>query len=111
MGTWYARRQTGTGGLYFANKVYLINVMKYFLVILTLIVLSLQLRAQQPGAQKEENAVYAAVEHEPSFPGGPAKFAQFLKDNIKSTGDKGRIFDTFVVENDGSLSDIKVLHP
>jgi len=59
--------------------------------------------------------IFSAVEKEPEFPGGQAKFVQFLGDNIKMPQDmvandvSGRVIVTFVVEADGSLSNIKVL--
>ncbi|REG96471.1 M56 family metallopeptidase [Flavobacterium aquicola] len=56
----------------------------------------------------------AEVEKEPEFPGGIEKFYQFVGENFKlpKTADdaklKGKIYTTFVIEKDGSLSDIKV---
>jgi len=64
---------------------------------------------------EDNSQIFSAVEKEPEFPGGQAKFAQFLADNIKypqdmvANGTSGRVIATFVVEKDGSLSNIKIL--
>jgi periplasmic protein TonB len=55
----------------------------------------------------------AGVEVSPEFPGGPAKWQSYLKNNFKQIEDEdfkgGRVMVSFVVEKDGSLTDIKVL--
>jgi protein TonB len=54
----------------------------------------------------------AGVEVKPEFPGGIAKFYNFIKNNYQAPdepGLKGQVFVSFVVEKDGSLTDIKVL--
>ncbi|RAR74186.1 energy transducer TonB [Flavobacterium aciduliphilum] len=64
----------------------------------------------------EDNTVYnsAGVQVEPSFPGGIDKFRQFIANNFDKdiiedeNFPGGKIFATFTVEKDGSLSDIKV---
>lgn len=62
---------------------------------------------------EEENPVYntAGIEVKPEFPGGVDAMNSFIKQNFKSTkeGLKGRIYATFIIEKDGSLSDIKIL--
>lgn len=49
----------------------------------------------------------------PEFPGGLAVFNSFLARNFIKPADKpkikGKIYFTFIVEKDGSLSDIKIL--
>ncbi len=63
----------------------------------------------------EEAPIFRVVEQEASFPGGPAKLFQYLADNIKypqqakETGTQGRVYLEFVVEVDGSITDIKIL--
>jgi protein TonB len=53
------------------------------------------------------------IEVKPEFPEGTVKFHQFIDKNYKKPNKKptlqGFIFATFIVEKDGSLSDIKVL--
>lgn len=62
---------------------------------------------------EEENQVYgtAGIEVKPEFPGGQEKFDLFIKENYKTPieGLKGKIYMTFIVEKNGSLSDIKIL--
>ena len=62
----------------------------------------------------EDNNVYntAGIEVKPDFPGGIEKFYKFVGNNYKTPeeeGLKGKVYVTFVVEKDGSLTDIKVL--
>lgn len=63
---------------------------------------------------EEDNQVYntAGIEVKPDFPGGIEKFYKFVGNNYKTPeeeGLKGKVYVTFVVEKDGSLTDIKVL--
>jgi protein TonB len=63
---------------------------------------------------EEDNTVYntAGIEVKPDFPGGMDKFNAFIAKNYQAPeeeGLKGKIYVTFVVEKDGSLTDIKVL--
>jgi len=63
---------------------------------------------------EEDNSVYntAGIEVKPDFPGGMDKFNAFVAKNYQAPeeeGLKGKVYVTFVVEKDGSLTDIKVL--
>ncbi len=63
---------------------------------------------------EEDNTVYntAGIEVKPDFPGGMDKFNQFVAKNYQvpdEEGLKGKVYVSFVVEKDGSLTDIKVL--
>jgi len=63
---------------------------------------------------EEDNTVYntAGIEVKPDFPGGMEKFYSFIQKNYtmpEEDGLKGKVYVTFVVEKDGSLTDIKVL--
>ena len=65
---------------------------------------------------QDENTIYnsAGIEVKPDFPGGMQKFYTFFNTNFKFPKDedediKGKVFVTFIVEKDGSLSDLKVL--
>ncbi len=55
--------------------------------------------------------VYTSVEVLPHFPGGVEGFTNFLKQNInnKKAEAPGRVNITFVVEKDGSLSDVHAI--
>jgi len=62
---------------------------------------------------EEENPVYntAGIEVKPEFPGGQEALDRFLKDNFNNPKKdlKGKVYATFIIEKDGSLSDIKIL--
>jgi TonB family protein len=59
--------------------------------------------------------IFAHVERQPQFPGGLQAFGVFLGNNIKYPADdaknkvQGRVICKFVVERDGSVSNIEVL--
>lgn len=61
-----------------------------------------------------DNAVYAVsgVEVLPSFPGGMEQFYKFIANNYVMPEEeylRGRIYVSFVIEKDGSLTDIKII--
>lgn len=64
---------------------------------------------------KEEEKVFDVVEQMPSFPGGQAALLEYLSKNIRypavaeENGVQGRVIVTFVVERDGSITDVKVI--
>lgn len=53
----------------------------------------------------------AGIEVRPEFPGGQEALDRFLKDNYKNPKKdlKGKVYATFIIEKDGSLSDIKTI--
>jgi protein TonB len=59
----------------------------------------------------EDNTVYSAVEVRPDFPGGIQKFYEFVSKNYRAPEEdvKGKVYIQFVVEKDGTLTDIKVM--
>ena len=65
--------------------------------------------------KEEETKVFDVVEQMPSFPGGPQALMEYLSKNIKypviaeENGVQGRVVVTFVVERDGSITDVKVV--
>ena len=64
--------------------------------------------------EEVDNTVYntAGIEVKPEFPGGIEKFYKFVGTNYvtpEEDGLKGKVFVSFVVEKDGSLTDIKVI--
>ena len=69
-----------------------------------------------PPAPKPEvsTKVFDVVEEMPSFPGGQGALMSYLASNIKypvvaqENGVQGRVIVSFVVERDGSISDVKV---
>lgn len=65
-----------------------------------------------PVEEVTENEIYNRVEVHPQYPGGIAKFYEFVGQNYKVPNVKnlkGKVFIQFVIEIDGSLSDIKVM--
>lgn len=71
--------------------------------------------AQPEPPKEEETKVFDVVEQMPSFPGGQAALMSWLGSNIKypvvaeENGVQGRVVCTFVVERDGSITDVKVV--
>jgi protein TonB len=63
----------------------------------------------------EETKVFDVVEQMPQFKGGDAALMDYLNKNIKypviaeENGIQGRVVTTFVVERDGSITDVKVI--
>lgn len=54
----------------------------------------------------------ASIEKKPEYPGGIEAFYKFVGTNFKAPdeeGLKGKVYVTFIVEKDGSLSDFKIL--
>lgn len=62
-----------------------------------------------------EAEIFMVVEESPSFPGGDEARIKFLQQNIKypqmarESSIQGTVFVTFVVERDGSVTDVRVL--
>ncbi len=71
--------------------------------------------AQPEPPKEEETKVFDVVEQMPSFPGGQSALLQYLSSNIKypvvaeENGVQGRVIVTFVVEKDGSITDVRVV--
>ena len=63
----------------------------------------------------EETKVFDVVEQMPQYPGGDAALMQYLSSHIKypviaeENGIQGRVVCTFVVEKDGSITDVRVV--
>jgi protein TonB len=68
-------------------------------------------------SQQNPSKVFDVVEHMPSYPGGMGALMQYLSSNIKYPEEceendiQGRVVCTFVVERDGSITDLKVTKP
>ena len=64
--------------------------------------------------KEEENKVFDVVEQMPSFPGGMSALMAYLQKSIKyppvaeENGIQGRVICTFVVERDGSVTDVRI---
>jgi len=65
--------------------------------------------------EEDPNKIFTAVEQEPTPAGGMAAFYKYLGNNIrypavaKENNVQGKVFMQFVVERDGSLTDVKVI--
>ena len=63
----------------------------------------------------ENDSIYSVCEEDPEYNGGFASLMKFLGENIrypniaKENGDQGKVVLTFVVEKDGSISNIKII--
>jgi TonB family protein len=64
-------------------------------------------------APKSNDPVHQQVDEQPSFPGGNAKLATYLKSNLdyptiaKENGVYGNVVISFIIEKDGSISAVK----
>ncbi len=73
--------------------------------------------AQSNGSVTVGGEIYTVVEQSPTFPGGEEALIQWLGTHVqypeeaKKNAVEGTVFVTFVVEKDGSISDVKVLNP
>ncbi len=80
---------------------------------------STEIEVYVPPVMEEEEVVeaeiFTVVESMPEFPGGQTKMMEYIAKNIKypamarESGIQGRVFVNFVVEPDGSVSNVKVL--
>ena len=67
--------------------------------------------------RQDENGVYEYVEEMPSYPGGMAELMRFIYKNFKypkeveELGIQSWIMCTLVINEDGSISDVKVIKP
>jgi protein TonB len=65
-------------------------------------------------AAVDEEEIFTVVESYPEFPGGEAALYNFLGKNLrypdmaKETGISGKVYVTFIVEKDGSITDVKL---
>ena len=73
-----------------------------------------EIAAPEP-PKEEESKVFDVVEQMPSFPGGQAALMQWLSSNISypviaaENGVQGRVIVQFIVEKDGSITDVQVV--
>lgn len=96
--------------------------MKKTLAIALLVALGAMAHAQQPvrATVTKSTEIFTVVEKNPEYPGGDEALYQFIASNIqypeaaKADGKGGMVYLTFVIETDGTISDVKVLrspHP
>lgn len=69
----------------------------------------------KPTADPDSSKIFGAAEEMPSFPGGEKALMQYIKDNtyypkeLCEGAAQGRVMVGFVINEDGSISDVKVL--
>lgn len=91
-----------------------IRFIKPGLLVFSLLLLSINVRANITRDTIRADSVYFRVDEQPTFPGGAAEFIKFLSKNIKYTKQmkltqvQGKVIMQFIVEKDGSLSNLKV---
>ena len=82
--------------------------------------LSVDICAPESEDDSSEDDLYINVDKRATFPGGAKEAYAFIKENLKypedaaNYGIQGRVIVNFVVDKDGSISDIKVVrgvHP
>ncbi len=91
------------------RKYYYFAVLGFLLSLFTFCSVNAQVEKQG------EEEVFVVVEQAASFPGGTEAMYKFISDNLQyprlaiEKGIQGRVYVTFIVEKDGSITDIKVL--
>lgn len=90
--------------------------MKKFIIMALMAVFGLTtVSAQKTVVAKKNQKVFDVVEQMPEYPGGQAALFEYLSKNIKYPADaekkkiEGRVLVTFVVNTDGSITDIEVV--
>ena len=74
-----------------------------------------QMKENNESREGDVKEVFLSVEENPKFPGGPAKLLEYIQKNLEypqiaiKNEIEGNVFVGFVVEEDGSVSDVKVL--
>ena len=69
----------------------------------------------KPKQEEVTEEIFVVVENQPEFPGGNTAMMKFLSDNIKypviaqENAIQGRVITNFVVEKDGSITDVQVV--
>ena len=99
---------TSNGILFINTKEYVKNGKKE--------IVSVNVKAKEPAEEIDtDNDAFNVVEQMPEFPGGSIELMKFLSENVKypeaasKAGTQGRVVAQFIVEADGSISNVKVL--
>ena len=72
-------------------------------------------KKEEPKGEPQEKVIFQVVEEMPQFPGGMGEAMKFLAKNMKypvaaqQAKIEGRVIVQFVIERDGSVSDVKVM--
>ena len=74
-----------------------------------------QTGVEKVSAVRPDSEIFTLVEQDPQFPGGNDALYQYLgqnahyPDKAKADGIQGTVYLTFIIEKDGSISNIRVL--
>ena len=85
---------------------------KLFLIMFFMAFVSVNAYSQ---SDDSDNEVYSMVDERAQFPGGQNEMLKYLQENLqypeaaKANNVHGRVIVKFIIERDGSLSDIKVM--
>ena len=88
--------------------------MKRFLLLLSAIFLTNIAFCQNEVKVSDDDAIFFVVEVQPEFPGGMDSMYAFIQKNLiypekaKAEGIEGRVFVSFIIEKDGSISNILI---
>ena len=99
---------TSNGILFINTKEYVKNGKKE--------IVSATVKAEKSEEENDtDNDAFNVVEQMPEFPGGAAEMMKFLSENVKypeaasKAGTHGRVIAQFIVEADGSITNVKVV--
>jgi outer membrane biosynthesis protein TonB len=81
--------------------------MRNLTILIFLVLSGLSLQAHNKSI--EQDPIFNKVDTYPSYTGGFTAFIAYLKKNLHAGTDKGRVIATFVVEKDGSISNIEII--
>ena len=88
--------------------------MKRFLLLLSAIFLTNMAFCQEEKKVSVDDAVFVVAEEQAEFPGGLDSMYAYIQKNLvypekaKAEGIEGRVFVTFTIEKDGSISNILI---
>ena len=89
--------------------------LQYLMAVVFALMLVTPAMAQLKSPPQQKNGVYNMVDDQPSFPGGNKNLFKYLAQNVKypkadlESNVQGRAMIQFVVEKDGSLTEVKVV--
>lgn len=85
------------------------------LMILALMGFAMSFTSAKAQGKDEKIYDFTSVQKQPIYPGGISSFYHYIRSEIKypdvakKNNIKGKVFASFVVENDGSLTDVKIV--
>lgn len=84
------------------------------ILIIAIAFFGIQIVAAQEPTNGFDNNIYntAGIDVKPEFPGGYEAFYKFVAENYKTpnvVGLNGKVYVAFVIEKDGSITDIRIL--